>query len=141
MASNPVSPRSNTSADAGDVPNIKSLLRLKKKYDAPEASSLPESYKKNSEKELLWLWCAHNLVRQLKFEYPHLQALCLTPANECGVEKLICTFVKVCNTAISPQFSIIINLSRQFCRTLTSMMLMLVLSLLGTSSTTVQTGQ
>ena len=70
MASNPVSPRSNLSGDGGDVPNIKSLLRLKKKYDAPEEATLPESYKKNSEKELLWLWCAHNLVRQLKFEYP-----------------------------------------------------------------------
>ena len=94
MASNPVSPRSNLSGDGGDVPNIKSLLRLKKKYDAPEEATLPESYKKNSEKELLWLWCAHNLVRQLKFEYPHLQAHCLSPNNECGVEKLICTFVR-----------------------------------------------
>ena len=85
-------PRSETT---GDVPNIKSLLKLKKKYDAPEDTALPESYRTNSEKELLWLWCANNLVRQLKFDFPHLRPLCLTPSNECGVKKLICTFVKV----------------------------------------------
>ena len=85
-------PRTDTT---GDVPNIKSLLKLKKKYDAPEDTALPESYRKNSEKELLWLWCANNLVRQLKFDFPHLRPLCLTPSNECGVKKLICTFVKV----------------------------------------------
>ena len=94
MASNPVSPRSNISAESGDLPNVKSLLKLKKRYDAPDVASLPESYKKNSEKELLWLWCAHNLVRQLKFEHPNLTPLCLSPNNECGIEKLICTFVK-----------------------------------------------
>ena len=91
MSSDSGTPRSNID---GDVPNIKSLLKLKKRYDAPDEATLSESYKKNSEKELLWLWCAHNLVRQLKFEYPHLQATCLSPLNECGVEKLICTFVK-----------------------------------------------
>ena len=80
---------------SGDVPNIKSLLKLKKKYEAPEDTALPESYKTNSAKELLWLWCANNLVRQLKFDFPHLRPLCLTPSNECGVKKLICTFVKV----------------------------------------------
>ena len=85
-------PRADTT---GDVPNIKSLLKLKKKYDAPEDTALPESYRKNSEKELLWLWCANNLVRQLKFDFPHLRPLCLSPRNECGVKKLICTFVKV----------------------------------------------
>ena len=45
-----------------DGPDIKSLLTMKKRYDAPDESTLPESYKKNSEKEQLWLWCAHNLV-------------------------------------------------------------------------------
>ena len=51
------------------VPNIKSLLKLKKKYDAPEATTLPEAYKTNSEKELLWLWCAHNLVTSSSFSF------------------------------------------------------------------------
>ena len=94
-------PRSDNTGDS--VPNIKSLLKLKKKYDAPEDPALPESYRKNSEKELLWLWCANNLVRQLKFDFPHLRPLCLTPSNECGVKKLICTFVKVIITALSGQ--------------------------------------
>ena len=84
-------PRADTT---GDVPNIKSLLKLKKKYDAPEDAALPESYRKNSEKEQLWLWCANNLVRQLQFDFTHLRPLCLSPRNECGVKKLICTFVK-----------------------------------------------
>ena len=79
------------------IGDIKSLLKLKKKYDAPDASSLPESYRKNSEKELLWLWCANNMLRQIKFDFPHLRPLCLTPLNECGVKKLVCTFIKVDN--------------------------------------------
>ena len=33
-------------------------------------------------------------MRQLKFEHPQLEALCLSPLNECGVEKLVCTFVR-----------------------------------------------
>ena len=28
-------------------------------------------------------------------DYPHLRPLCLAPDNECGVKKLICTFIKV----------------------------------------------
>ena len=37
----------------------------------------------------------HHQVRQLKFDQPGLDATLLKPTNECGVEKLICTFVKV----------------------------------------------
>ena len=33
-------------------------------------------------------------MRQLKFENPSLKPLVLSPLNECGVEKLVCTFVK-----------------------------------------------
>ena len=89
MSSGTGTPRGETIGD------IKSLLKLKKKYDAPEMSSLPQSYRRNSEKELLWLWCANNMLRQIKFDFPHLRPLCLTPLNECGVKKLICTFIKV----------------------------------------------
>ena len=89
---------SGTGTPRGEtIGDIKSLLKLKKKYDAPDASSLPESYRKNSEKELLWLWCANNMLRQIKFDFPHLRPLCLTPLNECGVKKLVCTFIKVDN--------------------------------------------
>ena len=34
-------------------------------------------------------------MRQLKFDQPGLEATLLKPMNECGVEKLVCTFVKV----------------------------------------------
>ena len=34
-------------------------------------------------------------MRQLKFDQPGLEATLLKPTNECGVEKLVCTFVKV----------------------------------------------
>ena len=37
----------------------------------------------------------HPQVRQLKFDQPGLEATLLKPTNECGVEKLVCTFVKV----------------------------------------------
>ena len=77
------------------IGDIKSLLKLKKKYDAPEVSELPESYRTNTEKEKLWLWCANNMQRQIKFDFPHLRPLCVAPENECGVKKLICTFIKV----------------------------------------------
>ena len=77
------------------IGDIKSLLKLKKKYDAPDVKELPESYRVNSEKEKLWLWCANNMLRQIKFDFPHLRPLCLAPENECGVKKLICTFIKV----------------------------------------------
>ena len=33
-------------------------------------------------------------MRQLKFEHPSLQPMVLSPLNECGVEKLVCTFVR-----------------------------------------------
>ena len=34
----------------GALPSLKSLMQLKKKYDAPDIGSLPDCYKKNSDK-------------------------------------------------------------------------------------------
>ena len=76
------------------LPNIKSLLKLKSKYEASAPEDLPETYRTNSAKERLWLWCCDNYLRQLKFTHPHVKPLCLTPKNECGVEKFVCTFIK-----------------------------------------------
>ena len=59
--SNNSTPRNETEK----IGDLKSLLKLKKRYDPPDAGSLPASYKTNSEKELLWLWCANNLIRLL----------------------------------------------------------------------------
>ena len=82
-----------TSAEA--LPSLKSLMQLKKKYDAPDIGSLPEGYKKNSEKERLYLWSADNFRRQINHRYPTLKPLCLTSRNECGTKKLAMTFIRV----------------------------------------------
>ena len=78
----------------GSMPSLKSLMQLKKKYDAPDIGSLPECYKKNSDKERLYLWSADNFRRQVRQTYPLLKPLCLTSKNECGIEKLTMTFIK-----------------------------------------------
>ena len=67
----------------GSMPSLKSLMQLKKKYDAPDIGSLPECYKKNSDKERLYLWSADNFRRQVRQTYPLLKPLCLTSKNEC----------------------------------------------------------
>jgi hypothetical protein len=77
------------------MPSIKNIIRLKKKYDAPTADELPDSYKTNSDKERLYLWAVKNFKKQVSHMFPNLKPLCLTARNECGVEKLIMTFVKV----------------------------------------------
>ena len=79
--------------DTGDLPSLKNLLGLKKKYDAPEPNDLPKSYRFNSEKERLYLWAAKNFEQQIRYKYPWLKPLCLTCQNECGVEKLVMTFI------------------------------------------------
>ena len=80
--------------DTGDLPALKNLLGLKKKYDAPDPKDLPKSYKINSEKERLYLWAAQNFEQQIRHKYPWLKPLCLTCQNECGTEKLVMTFIK-----------------------------------------------
>ena len=77
------------------MPSLKSLMQLKKKYDAPDIGSLPKSYKENSDKERLYLWSAGNFKRQIQHKHPTLKPLCLTSKNECGTEKLTMTFIKV----------------------------------------------
>lgn len=77
------------------MPSLKSLMQLKKKYDAPDVTSLPDGYKKNSDKERLYLWAADNFLRQIQHKYPTLKPLCLTSKNECGTEKLAMTFIRV----------------------------------------------
>ena len=71
---------------------------MKKKYDAPDAEDLPDVYKRNSDKERLYLWAAQNFREQIKHKYPTLDPLCLTCKNECDAEKLVMTFIKVAIT-------------------------------------------
>ena len=87
----------NNSQPAGgaDMPSLKSLLQLKKKYDAPAASELPPAYRANTDKEKLYIWAAENYESQIRQKFPHLKPLCLICKNECGVQKFIATFIKV----------------------------------------------
>ena len=86
----------DSKGDHGEaLPSLKSLMKLKKKYDAPDVMSLPEGYKSNTDKERLYLWSAENFKRQVRHKYPTLKPLCLTSKNECGTEKLTMTFLKV----------------------------------------------
>ena len=59
----------NTTMDVehSDMPSLKSLLQLKKKYDAPVPEDLGPGYKSNTDKEKLYLWAADNFKKQVKF--------------------------------------------------------------------------
>ena len=78
-----------------ELPSLKTLLELKKKYDAPSPGKLAESYKSNSDKEKLYIWSARNFESQIRHKYPTLKPHCLVCKNECDVEKLMPTFIKV----------------------------------------------
>ena len=95
----------DSKGDHGEaLPSLKSLMKLKKKYDAPDVMSLPEGYKSNTDKERLYLWSAENFKRQVRHKYPTLKPLCLTSKNECGTEKLTMTFLKVLYSTVFPVF-------------------------------------
>lgn len=60
----------------------------------PEEKEYGEFYKKNSKKEKLILSYADNFRRQYRQLYGDRKALFLTPVNEHGIEKFICTTLK-----------------------------------------------
>ena len=86
-------------AENPDLPSLKNILQLKKRYDAPPLEELPASYKSNSDKERLHLWAAQNFEGQIRQKYPRVKPHCLVCKNECGIEKLIITFIKVRESA------------------------------------------
>jgi hypothetical protein len=49
-----------------DMPSIKNIIKLKKKYDAPTLDEMPSTYKGNTDKERLYLWAANNFVLQVQ---------------------------------------------------------------------------
>lgn len=55
---------------------------------------VPESYKRNSKKEKLLLSFAKNFQRQFRQLYGDRKPLFLTPHNECGIEKFICSTLR-----------------------------------------------
>ena len=81
--------------ESSDLPSLKSLLQLKKKYEAPKIEELPDSYHKNSDKDELFLWAANNFERQIRQKFPRLKPMFLVCKNECKTKKLIMTFIKV----------------------------------------------
>ena len=44
-----------------------------------------EAYKKNTDKEKLYIWAADNFNRQIRQHYPTLSPMCLVAKNEFGV--------------------------------------------------------
>ncbi|EKX54525.1 hypothetical protein GUITHDRAFT_100002 [Guillardia theta CCMP2712] len=59
-----------------------------------QPEDLSASYSANSNEELLVLEYVENFRRQFVQLYPHRKELLLSPRNECGVEKFICTTVR-----------------------------------------------
>lgn len=80
--------------ESEQFPSLKSFLQLKKKYDSVPLDELPKSYRSNSDKEKLYIWSASNFQKQIRQFHPRFDPLCLVGKNECGVEKLIITYIK-----------------------------------------------
>ncbi|CAF0770374.1 unnamed protein product [Rotaria sordida] len=70
--------------------------------DNPE--DYPESYRKNSEKEELILTFVENFRRQYHYIYRDRKPILLTPLNECGVPKFVCTTIQPTMLAFSELF-------------------------------------
>ena len=86
---------SESEFESSDIPSLKSLLQLKKKYEAPKTEDLPRGYHTNSDKEELFLWAAQNFSRQIRQKFPALDPKFLVCRNECDTRKLVMTFIKV----------------------------------------------
>ncbi|KAF7643965.1 hypothetical protein LDENG_00230440 [Lucifuga dentata] len=54
----------------------------------------PESYTMNSDMELKLLSIVENFHRQYSHFFPERKALLLSPENECGVKKFVCTTLR-----------------------------------------------
>lgn len=59
-----------------------------------DPNSYPESYNSNSKKEELVLQYVGNFKSQFQFIYPNRQKLFMSPYNECGIEKFVCTTLR-----------------------------------------------
>lgn len=62
------------------------------KCENPE--DYPESYRYNTKKEELVLEYVENFKRQFQYIYPDRRYLFLSPLNECGIEKFVCTSIR-----------------------------------------------
>ncbi|XP_053575515.1 dynein regulatory complex subunit 7 [Bombina bombina] len=58
------------------------------------STGFPESYKTNSHKEEMLLTLTENFWRQYTHLYPDRRHLFMSPQNECGVQKFVCTTLR-----------------------------------------------
>ncbi|BHF80628.1 hypothetical protein SprV_0702375600 [Sparganum proliferum] len=62
--------------------------------DSFDPESFPRSYKENTDREIKLLLYADNFRRQYAYLYRDRTRLLLTPQNECGVRKFVCTTIR-----------------------------------------------
>jgi hypothetical protein len=67
----------------------------------PNPDDYPNSYRFNTKKEELVIEFVDNFKRQFQYVYPDRRPLILTPLNECGVEKFVCTTIRPTTLAFS----------------------------------------
>lgn len=84
--------------DDHELHHIQEHMALIEVTDAPEEikeavdfTRFPSSYTNNSPKEQMLLNLAENFCRQYTHLYPDRKPLFMSPLNECGVEKLVCS--------------------------------------------------
>ena len=60
----------------------------------PNPQDYPDSYNSNSRREELILDYVANFKSQFQLIYPSRKPLFMTPYNECGIEKFVCTTIR-----------------------------------------------
>ncbi|VEL29154.1 unnamed protein product [Protopolystoma xenopodis] len=95
--------------DEKDIIKELSPLYLPKKYvmlpDDFEGWDFPPSYKENTEKESRLLFYCENFSRQYAYLCRDRTRLFLTPFNECGIEKFVCTTIQPTRLPFSELYS------------------------------------
>ena len=62
----------------------------------------PESYNRNTKKEELILQFVENFKSQFQYIYPDRKPLFMSPYNECGISKFVCTSLRPTTMKFSP---------------------------------------
>merc|ERR1719399_1808405 len=85
-------PEADVEADVEEVPAAEPTKE--ERIAAMATDSLADSYKTNTLKEELVLAFVDNFRTQFIELYPLRRELLLTPPNECGVRKFVCTSIR-----------------------------------------------
>jgi hypothetical protein len=59
--------------------------------NCPNPNDYPQSYNSNTKKEQVFLEYVENFKKQFQYIYPERKILFMSPYNECGIEKFVCT--------------------------------------------------